>query len=543
MERLSIASQRSKLIQFGSLPPTWLRFLIVVLLVLGVFFRFVNLDKKVYWLDETYTSLRISGYTETEAAKQVSKGQILTIENLQKYQRPNPEKSLGNTIRGLAVEEPQVTPLYFVMVKWWVQMFGNTVTVTRSLSAFISLLAFPCIYWLCLELFESSLTGWIAIALIAISPFQVLYAQEARQYSLWTVTILLSCASLLRAMRVKTKGSWAIYAATVALGLYSHLFTALVVIAQGIYITVIERLRGIKTIAAFAIASLAGFVAFSPWVWVVITNLSQIAKATPEQSQRIKEPLASLTKSWFGNLSRNFFDFGFSSDSPLGFLAFIILVVLVIAGYSIYFLCRHTSKRVWLFILTLSGFPSLALILPDLVLGGRRSILARYMIPFYLSIQLAIAYLLSSKIFVSLPNQRQKLWQFILVILISGGILSCVISSQSESSWTKRTNSYNRQFSQLINQASHPLLLSELSRTPPYHSIFKQASLSHKLEPKVQFKFIVENTLPDIPQGFSDVFLIDPSEELKGKIETRYSSKLKLISRNSESMLWMLAKN
>src|SRR5919199_1416704 len=147
MERVSIASQRSNFSQFGSLPPPWLKFLIVVLLALGVFFRFVNLDRKVYWLDETYTSLRISGYTETEAAKQVSKGQILTIEDLQKYQNPNPEKSLGDTIKGLAVEEPQVTPLYFVMVKWWVQMFGNTVSVTRSLSAFISLLAFPCIYW------------------------------------------------------------------------------------------------------------------------------------------------------------------------------------------------------------------------------------------------------------------------------------------------------------------------------------------------------------------------------------------------------------
>lgn len=542
MERVSIASQRSNLTQLGSLPPTWLRFLIVVLLVLGVFFRFVNLDRKVYWLDETYTSLRISGYTETEAAKQVSKGQILTLEDLQKYQNPNPEKSLGDTIKGLAIEEPQVTPLYFVMVKWWVQMFGNTVSVTRSLSAFISLLAFPCIYWLCLELFQSSLTGWIAIALIAISPFQVLYAQEARQYSLWTVTILLSCASLLRAMRIKTQGSWAIYAATVALGLYSHLFTALVVIAQGIYVTAIERWRGIKTIAAFAIASVAGFVAFSPWVWVVITNLSQISKATPEQNQRIKEPLFSLAKSWFGNLSRNFFDFGFSSDSPLSFLAFIILVVLVLTGYSIYFLCRHTSKRVWLFLLTLSLFPSLALILPDLVLGGRRSILARYMIPFYLSTQLAVAYLLSSEIDLSLRNRRHKIWQFILLILIAGGILSCAISSQAESSWTKRTNSYNRQFAQIINQASHPLLLSELAVKPPYHSIFKQASLSHHLERKVRFQFVVEKTLPKIPQGFSDVFLIDPSEELKRKIENRYSSKLKPISRNSESVLSMLSR-
>ena len=30
----------------------WLRFLIVVVLVLGIFFRFANLGKKVYWIDE-----------------------------------------------------------------------------------------------------------------------------------------------------------------------------------------------------------------------------------------------------------------------------------------------------------------------------------------------------------------------------------------------------------------------------------------------------------------------------------------------------------
>ena len=38
----------------------------IVILVLGIFFRFANLEKKVYWIDEGYTSLRISGYTESE---------------------------------------------------------------------------------------------------------------------------------------------------------------------------------------------------------------------------------------------------------------------------------------------------------------------------------------------------------------------------------------------------------------------------------------------------------------------------------------------
>ena len=76
---------KSKLILNWQLPPPWLRFLIIVLLVLGIFFRFVNLDRKFYWWDETYTSLRISGYTETELVQQVSGGHVIGIKDLQKY--------------------------------------------------------------------------------------------------------------------------------------------------------------------------------------------------------------------------------------------------------------------------------------------------------------------------------------------------------------------------------------------------------------------------------------------------------------------------
>jgi uncharacterized membrane protein len=56
---------------------TSLQFLIIVLLVLGVFFRFVNLDRKVYWDDETITSLRVSGYTLEEMSQQVFDGSVI----------------------------------------------------------------------------------------------------------------------------------------------------------------------------------------------------------------------------------------------------------------------------------------------------------------------------------------------------------------------------------------------------------------------------------------------------------------------------------
>ncbi len=75
-----------------------LRFLGILLLVLCIFLRFVNLGEKVYWGDEVYTSLRISGYTTPELVHQVADGHIISIEDLQKYQQPNLEKNAADTI-------------------------------------------------------------------------------------------------------------------------------------------------------------------------------------------------------------------------------------------------------------------------------------------------------------------------------------------------------------------------------------------------------------------------------------------------------------
>jgi uncharacterized membrane protein len=75
------------------------RFLIIVILVRGMFFRFANLQKKVYWIDEGYTSLGISGYTESEFIQEVGDAQIKQIKSLQNYHRINAEKSIFETVK------------------------------------------------------------------------------------------------------------------------------------------------------------------------------------------------------------------------------------------------------------------------------------------------------------------------------------------------------------------------------------------------------------------------------------------------------------
>lgn len=520
------------------LPPRGLRFFIIALLILGIFFRFVNLDRKPYWFDETFTSLRIAGYTEAEMNQQILNSKFISHEELQKYQGTSAEKSVIDTIRSLAKEEPQFPPLYFVMARTWVQWFGDSVVVTRSLSAFISLLAFPGIYWLCLELFKSPLTGWIAIALIAISPFHVLYAQEARPYSLWTVTILLASAALLRAIRLQTKLSWVTYAATVVIGLYTYLYFGLVAIGHAIYVVTTENFRWSKSVTSYLLASLVGLLAFALWPLTVITNrpsLHHVSGFWYNSATR-----QHLLNRWASNFTRVFVDFG--SGFPHSFrellpLAPLFLSVLVLTGYAIHFLYRQTPKRVWLLVMTLIGVQALVLMLPDLILGrSRLSGEARYLIPCYLGIQLAVAYLLSTKLTsITVSIRRQKLWQLVTILVILAGVVSCTLSSQAKVWWNKGYSQYDPEVADIINKASQPLLISDDS---PNIVI----ALSYLLNPKGIFQLVVIPNIPRIPESFSDVFLYRASETLRSGIEKEHNYKVEPAQKNQELVLWKLTK-
>ncbi|WP_062288050.1 glycosyltransferase family 39 protein [Nostoc piscinale] len=199
----------------------WLKVLVISILILGIYFRFINLDGKVYWNDEVYTSLWLSGHASTEIIEKFYNSEIVNVSLLQQYQQIYPSQGISNAIVRLAIEDSQHPPLYYILAWFWSVWFGNSVAIIRSLSAVISVVSFVSIYYLCRELFTSSLTKWIAVSLIAISPFHLLYAQEAREYSLWTLTIIIANYTILLALRKKTVISWVIYAISLILSFYT----------------------------------------------------------------------------------------------------------------------------------------------------------------------------------------------------------------------------------------------------------------------------------------------------------------------------------
>ena len=169
-------------------------------------------------------------------------------------------------------------------------------------------------------------------------------------------------------------------------------------------------------------------------------------------------------------------------------------------------------------------------------MGGRRSGVNRYQIPSYLGIELAVAYLLTSGMFGTLSSQTsQKIWKAIAAVLIAAGAISCAVSSQADTWWSKKDSHHNPQVARIINQANRPLLISSNNST----NIGNILSLSYLLKPETRLQLVVEPILPKIPKGFTDVFLFNPSKNLRKKLEKEQKSKIKPV-KSDEFRLWKL---
>lgn len=522
--------------------------LVITVLIIGISFRFINIDRKIYWSDESFTSLRVSGYTEAELLKQDFQGNPISVSEFQKkYQNINSDKSLVNTIIGLGQEEAQLPPLYFSLLRIWSQFFGSSIWTIRAFSAFISILVIGFTYWLSFELFKSHLAGQISILIMSLSPFQVVFAQEARPYSLWTLMTVTSSIALLRAMRLSNKKSWLIYSFTVVLSLYTFLFSWFVIIGHGIYVLIIEKFRLSRTVTAYLISSLLGILFFLPWVLVLILNAYRSYRGV---AWLTLVPKVSLFQRWAINIGRSFIDFGLSVSDPL--VLFYSLLILILVVYSLYFCWCNASRTASIFVLSITLFMLITLGLIDIILGGQRSATCRYMIPLYIGSQLAVTYFLSSTISSNISNfWHKRISNFTLVTLVFLSIASCISFSQADTWWNKEfeeiytpsviAQSPNQKTINDINNTDNVLIISDSDSG----SIM---SLSHRLSPSINLLLVLQSNKPlSIPDRFTNILLFNPSNSLQDFFTkqnfNRADYKLEPITEYGEGSFWRLFKS
>lgn len=207
--------------------------LLLVWLVIGIGLRLTNLSGKSPWTDEFSTLVFSLG----NSFLGVPLDQAISIDTLLQPLQPNPEAGVSDVLTHL-LNESNHPPLYFTLTHLWLRLFPTdaglvSVWGARLLAAMFGALSIPAIFGLSYLTFRSRLISHFAAAMMAISPFGLFLAQEARHYTLAILWVIASLACLITTLRhIKNRTQLPVFIAfswviVNALGIATHYFFAL----------------------------------------------------------------------------------------------------------------------------------------------------------------------------------------------------------------------------------------------------------------------------------------------------------------------------
>jgi 4-amino-4-deoxy-L-arabinose transferase-like glycosyltransferase len=154
----------------------------------------------------------------------------------------------------------EATPPLFFLLTWLTKGFGGNGGL-RLVSLLAGLATIPVTYLVGVRTVGQA-AAMVGAALVALSPFQIAYATQARAYSLMMLFCILACLALLVALESGGVAWWVAYGLFVAAALYTH-YTSIFVLAVLFGWAFITRPEARRALIA---ANLGAVLLFSPWV-------------------------------------------------------------------------------------------------------------------------------------------------------------------------------------------------------------------------------------------------------------------------------------
>lgn len=116
-------------------------------------------------------------------------------------------------------------PLYFLLLRGWLALAGQSEFALRYLSLLGGVLAVPLTFGLGRRLADRS-AAWLAALFVATSPYLVWYSQEGKMYALLVSLVLAALWALREALERGGWGCWAPCWLLTTLALYVHVMAA-----------------------------------------------------------------------------------------------------------------------------------------------------------------------------------------------------------------------------------------------------------------------------------------------------------------------------
>ncbi len=165
-------------------------FLFILILMLGIALRFYQLGKEGLWQDEIFTVY----HAQQESLKEVI---------------------------SLVAQTEAAPPTHYIFLHYWMMLFGHSEFSVRLPSVIFSILAIVVLFSIALRLFDERV-AILSTLFISTSMLQVLFAQEARMYAMFTFLSLLAAYFFVRILQGGGKKHYVGYVTAMMLALYTN---------------------------------------------------------------------------------------------------------------------------------------------------------------------------------------------------------------------------------------------------------------------------------------------------------------------------------
>ncbi len=213
--------------------------LFAIIAIFALFIRLWHIERESFWADEGWTMLLAKG------------------------------PSLADVARTMA--EDQHPPLYFMLMRLWMDAFGDSVFMTRLLSTFWSLIGIAAVYRLSADWF-SPLAGLAAALLLALTDNEIMLAREARHYTQLAALAALSALFYLRYVRRARSASGIAWLLSSVALLYTHYLGVLLIAVQVLH--ALFTVRPLRRLLDVSVRFAALGVAFLPQFGVFLMQSS-----------------------------------------------------------------------------------------------------------------------------------------------------------------------------------------------------------------------------------------------------------------------------
>lgn len=211
--------------------------LLVIVLLLAFALRIHAAGERSFWADEGWTMLLSEG------------------------------PGADTITRTLA--DDQHPPLYFLLLRGWRSLAGDTEFATRSLGILAGVVAVAAIFQLGRALYSIQ-AGLLAALLLALADLHIDLSQETRHYGLMTTWAVVASLFYARWWHAPTRANRVGYVLSGIALLYTHYLGGFVLIAHLLHMLIAVRPRSRLAEALFLFGSIC--LGFLPWLPVVVNQ-------------------------------------------------------------------------------------------------------------------------------------------------------------------------------------------------------------------------------------------------------------------------------